>query len=454
MPKCQKPPCHMQKRIRVGFLPFNARGVRCVIHRQIKRITIGKPEVFGIFLQLPRHRNAAAAASFASLGFVVIGIMHPNLIAIVQERYAGHCENKCISGFQLFFIPSDRNALDIMISRYKTNIPFVARKRKQILIPVRKIIYAAFSLAAEITVTGAVKRPVLFISEKREIKQMPLSYCHITMESRFKCIFRFSPLGNEHTLRIFLIKKRTDFLPQLDVLLVTGIVFYKRIRHIDTESVTTLRNPKFHDINQRFSRFETSRGIARHLPWLRRDGIAVIECRLNCEKITVILPIAFIVVTRIHMCAARFPRVGPNIAIRKFIFFRTCGLPKPIAFNGGMTRNKITNDFDSARVCRITQMTKIFNRAVSRRHLVIIRHIISRILKRTFIKRRKPNRRDPQALNIWKLFNNTGQIPNPIVIRIFERLRINLINNRIFQPFRFTHSMNPPDLNKISRQIF
>ena len=90
---------------------------------------------------------------------------------------------------------------------------------------------------------------------------------------------------------------------------------------------------------------------------------------------------------------------------------------------------------------RVKQAHQILVGAVAGRHLFVVPHIVARILEGGIKAGVDPQCIAAQLLDIVQLFNDAGDVTDAIAVGIVEGLRINFVENCVFQPlFHEVHS--------------
>ena len=113
-----------------------------------------------------------------------------------------------------------------------------------------------------------------------------------------------------------------------------------------------------------------------------------------------------------------------------------------------MVYDKIHDDLDSSFVRFIKKAFKILHRSVFFINGAVIANVITVVILRRIVNRRKPNDINQKLLQIIKLLDNTVQITDPVSRRIIKALRINLIYRCLFPPWCAVcfHFSSPPVL--------
>jgi len=116
-----------------------------------------------------------------------------------------------------------------------------------------------------------------------------------------------------------------------------------------------------------------------------------------------------------------------------FVFL---GFLEPEVFNGCVTRDEIKQNMHTAFLGFSKEPFEVLIGTISGGNPVIISHIIAGILEWRYKTGVYPQSIDSQALEIIQFFNNPGDIPNAIIIRIVEGLGVDLIEDGFVKPGR------------------
>ena len=264
----------------------------------------------------------------------------------------------------------------------------------------------------------------------------------IHVESRHQGFVRLAPLRDQYRLRICGIQKIAHVLPQFYRLHTSVIVLHQRTRHIHAESIAALREPENHNILHCLAGRQSLRRVYRALPRLAGIGKAIVQRRLIGEKIDGNAAVSRIqsaqrtgypfIVRRI------FPnRVCPDVSAPVFIGLVCARLPKPGMLRGSMSRHQIKDNMHVADMGLLKQTYQILVRPIARRHLTIIRHIISRISERRQITGIQPEGVASQIADIVQFFDNAGDITYAVSVAVIKALRVDFIKNTLIHRFSY-----------------
>ncbi|CAB4581204.1 unannotated protein [freshwater metagenome] len=101
---------------------------------------------------------------------------------------------------------------------------------------------------------------------------------------------------------------------------------------------------------------------------------------------------------------------------------------------GGVVRNHINDDSQAQVMSSGDQCLSLSKRAKYRVDVTVIGNVIARVFLRGAIKRREPNRVNPEFSNRRKSADNAREIAHPIPISIGKRPRIDLVNDGVTPP--------------------
>ena len=80
------------------------------------------------------------------------------------------------------------------------------------------------------------------------------------------------------------------------------------------------------------------------------------------------------------------------------------------------------------------QFLRILQRAVARRHRLVVTDIVTGIGKGRIVKRIQPQGVAAQTFDIVQLLDNALQVTDAVTVGVIKGLGIDLIENRVFQP--------------------
>ena len=126
--------------------------------------------------------------------------------------------------------------------------------------------------------------------------------------------------------------------------------------------------------------------------------------------------------------------IFPDIIIMIRIFPGFSAFYEPRMLVRRMIDHQIHYDPDPFLVRFFEQIVKILHRAELVHDLFVIGNVIAVVRIRGLIDRRKPDHVDSQIGQVIQFFPDPVQIADPVVVRIIEAARINLIHYALFPP--------------------
>ena len=145
-----------------------------------------------------------------------------------------------------------------------------------------------------------------------------------------------------------------------------------------------------------------------------------------------------------------FLSVTPNIVIMVRIVLALFRLPEPPMLIGRMIQYQIHDDLDSFLICFRNQAFHILQTPKHRINVLIVRNVVSIVILRGTVYRRKPDCVNSQIRQIIQPRNDPRKISDSIPIAVLKTSRINLIYDLILPPL-FCHTLKPPlNLNRSS----
>ncbi len=132
-----------------------------------------------------------------------------------------------------------------------------------------------------------------------------------------------------------------------------------------------------------------------------------------------------------------FVGVAPHVIVA----LRRSGSGEPSALEPGVLIGGVVDDqFDhylqTAVVSGVKKGLKIFQRAIAGMHGEIVGDVVAVVAQRRSKKRQQPDAGDAELLQVVQLFQQALKISDAIVVGIFKRLDVQLINNGVFIPER------------------
>ena len=110
------------------------------------------------------------------------------------------------------------------------------------------------------------------------------------------------------------------------------------------------------------------------------------------------------------------------------------GVDKPLVLVGGMVDHEVEDEPHAARVHLGDELLRVRHRAKLRHDGAIIAHIVAVVVVWRIEDGRKPKRGHAQLVQIVEFFDDTAQVANSVVVSVFKRTRIDLVDNRFLPP--------------------
>ena len=115
--------------------------------------------------------------------------------------------------------------------------------------------------------------------------------------------------------------------------------------------------------------------------------------------------------------------------------------PEPLMARGNMIKHHIKHQPNAALIRLGDQLLHVSHRAVTRIDIIIILHIISIVILRRYKERCQPDIVSTKLFDIIQLPDHPAQIPETVLVRVTERLRVNLINRTLPKIFMHNYSL-------------
>ena len=107
----------------VILLIFNCRSIIALVNRQIRLIACGEAQIFAA---APLHWSTRTrSAETAFFTYEIALVSHSYFIAVVKERYARHCKDKCVNKLYSLLIKIRGNTRHIVVVGHKADIAVV-----------------------------------------------------------------------------------------------------------------------------------------------------------------------------------------------------------------------------------------------------------------------------------------------------------------------------------------
>ena len=265
----------------------------------------------------------------------------------------------------------------------------------------------------------------------------------VHVKAVFQAQLRLVPLGDHGGFGVFLGQHGGDFPPDgAGVFFILGIVFHKAGRHVHPESIAAFVQPEPHHILDGLHGGAGAGGISGLLPGFPAGAVAVVQRGLAFEKVQNVGAVALgLTANEGHPVPPCKAGVGPDEPVGILVALRLAAGLEPLMLLAGVAGHQIQQHPDALFMGRVKQADQILVGAVAGRHLFVVPHIVARILEGGIKAGVDPQCVAAQLLDIVQLFNDAGDVTDAIAVGIVKGLRINFVENRVFQPlFHEVHS--------------
>ena len=103
---------------------------------------------------------------------------------------------------------------------------------------------------------------------------------------------------------------------------------------------------------------------------------------------------------------------------------------------GRVPGHQVEQYADAAPVRLREEPAKVLVRPVPRRDLFVIPHVVSRVFERRIEARVDPEGIAPEAADVIEAPDDARQVADAVAVGVLKGLRVDLIENGVFQPFR------------------
>ena len=307
-----------------------------------------------------------------------------------------------------------------------------------ILIPAKIGVEEAVDISAGILLKETVVFPVLVfvITQQGGVAVASVVEEEVHIKSGPQRLRRVAPFGDHCGIRKFELQHPADIGPDGACTgLLFVIIFDKRSRHVDTESVAAVAEPETHDVLERFSGRDGCRMLHRLLPGTGHLVETVIQGRLTLEEVEYVGSRTIAFAGHIIQTVGWFEaEIGPDIAVGEFIILIPLALPEPFMLFGRVSGDQIEYDMHSFFMGGSKQPVQILVRAVSFRDFFEIPDVIAGILKRRIKAGIDPDGIASESPDVIQLFRDSVDIADPVSVGIVKRLRIDFIKNCVVKP--------------------
>jgi hypothetical protein len=98
--------------------------------------------------------------------------------------------------------------------------------------------------------------------------------------------------------------------------------------------------------------------------------------------------------------------------------------------------DQLGDDAQTPLMRRVHEATEFLHRTVGRVHLAVVADIVTVVAQRRGIERHQPDRGDAKVTHVIELLRQALEIADPVIVRVEERLDVNLIDDGVTVPLR------------------
>jgi hypothetical protein len=138
-----------------------------------------------------------------------------------------------------------------------------------------------------------------------------------------------------------------------------------------------------------------------------------------------------------HLLPGRGPRphaVRPDIPVGVFVALVPLRCLEPGMLVGGVAGDEVEHHADAEPARLGEQRAQVVIGTVARRDLVEIGDIVAGVAEGRLETRIQPDAGDAEVVQVGQFFHDAAQVADAVAVRVAERLRINFVEDRVFEP--------------------
>ena len=388
------------------------------------------------------HRGARAGAfeKATFFGRQIFEVIHADFVPVVEEGDAGQREQHGLNAMHLRHGASAAQAGEVVVAaRDRDEAVFL-----DLTVVLEELLEERGGIAAAGALEISVGLAVVALERTPAAEEVIVVGCtdrdhEVDVEARGDGFRGMTPFRNQGGVRVLRGEAGADLPPETAQAGAAGGPFDQRRGHIDPEAVAAGVEPKFHDRHQFPADGARTGGRRFFLPGIFRIRfvIAVVEGGLRPEKIRQIAAIA----RTKAVDPVAFFRAMPHVARPVVIFGVTVAFvllrgAEPGMVDGGVARDQVQHDAESAAVGFFEQSHRIGIGAVTGGHFAEVGNIVTRIAERGFENGIEPDGVHAERGDVVEAPDQTGQIADAVAVGVAERLRVHLIEDGVVKPLR------------------
>ena len=128
--------------------------------------------------------------------------------------------------------------------------------------------------------------------------------------------------------------------------------------------------------------------------------------------------------------------VRPDVPVGFRVFRVLTGLLEPGVLAGGVVHHEVGDDPHPALVGGLDERSELVEGAELRGDREEVRHVVAAVAKRRGVERQEPDAVDPEPLEVVELLPEPAEVAHPVVGRVEERPRVQLVEDSRPEPVR------------------
>ncbi len=447
----------VEQRRAVALLRFDVHGLVAVdgIHhrRQVQLLRIG-PREAGVAVRAPLHGRAHAVAVAE-----VHVVAHADLVAVVDDRRAGHGQQQAVH--QL-------DALGIVLHERReppadAEVQAGARVRGVHLVHVVALA-ARHHLEGQLVVVAQEDGPLRAVGDVRRLLHdlddgvavlLRDGHVHARHQREVVCHVAFVAVlaevvahvlrphvgfAEQHAARVVSVDDAADAFDHLvrlpQVLVARALALHEIRDGVEPQTVDALVEPEAHhlgdgaldvrvvEVEVRLVAEEAvpvvgpGKGIERPVG---RFGVGEDDARARVLR-RVVAPHVVVALARARRSAPR--RLEPRMLVR------------------GMVDDQLGDDAQAAAVRLVDELFEVLARAVGGVDLAVVGDVVPVVLAWRGVERQQPDGVDAEVLDVVQLLDDAAEVADAVVVAVVERADVQLVDDRVLVPVRI-HPRRP-----------
>ena len=430
----------MPERVAVGDGCLHGRCALTLVDGQVEGVGGGLREAV-VPAAVPLHRRARAGARVAALLAGQVTVAHADLVAVVDERHAGHEEDRAIGEGQFADAQTWHQTRGVVVAGDEVEVGLcLARRFEPRLVLFEERHDAGSGIHVEIAAVAVVEHGGVGVAQQHVVAvghtiPAPVEV-EVHVEAGFERLVGASPFRDERGFGVFPAQLPEHVLPGANRIGFAVIVtLHQAVGHVHAETVGAHVEPEAHHVEHRVAGAQCFIAECRGLPAFARMGKAVVERRLEREEVHDVGAVAGFGAADERQPVAPFdPVVGPDVAVVVQIRRIRGTLVEPGVLVRRMARHEVEQHVHAARVRRFEQRGEVVVGAIARGHFRVIADVVAGVAERRLVERVEPDRVASQLQQVIEVFDDAGDVSDAVGVRVRETLRVDLVERGLVEP--------------------